>query len=158
MKLWLHCIIGVMSYASHQQVIFHKQNKKVNLDAFFIIRVYKQIYTLCTSFGHLFICCIPQPIQISINGEKNTTQNVKLPIKHCDMARKVTGCTSCLLFRVIKKINFGLGHSCSRLMICRPILFTWTICAGQCLASAPSQAYSSPLYHEKTNDLHYSQL
>lgn len=54
------------------------------------------------------------------------------------MVRKVTGCTSCLLFQVIEKISFGHGHRCSRLMIFRTTFFTWTICAGQSLALQPN--------------------
>lgn len=54
------------------------------------------------------------------------------------MVRKVTGCTSCLLFQVIEKISFRHGRRCSRLMIFRPTFFTWTICAGQSLASQPN--------------------
>lgn len=56
MKLWLHYIntIGVMRCASLQQVIHISRIKKVNLDAFCIIRFYKQIYTLCTSSLHTY--------------------------------------------------------------------------------------------------------
>ena len=85
---------------------------------FFIIRFYNRIYTLIQMTHPT-----ANPNWYQWRG-KTSTQNVKLPIKHYDMVRKVTGCTSCLLLRVIKKISSGHGHRCSRLTIFTPIFFT----------------------------------
>lgn len=107
---------------SCQQVFHMSWIKKVNLDTTFISSFYKQIYTLCIVIACLFVHCIPQPKLLSTERKENT-QDVKLPIKHYDMLRKVTGCTSHLLFHLIKKISFRYGHRWSGLMIFRPIFF-----------------------------------
>lgn len=140
MKSWLHFInaIHVTRCASTQQVIHRSRMKKGNSDAFLIRWFLKQIHTLCTLVYMLTHMSHPtaNPNEYQQRGKK--TQTVKLPIKQYDVARKVTGCTPCLLFWVIKKISFGHGHRCSGLVIFRPIFVTWTVSAGQRLASQPN--------------------
>lgn len=144
MKSWLHFInaICVTRCASPQQVIHRSRMKKGNSDAFLMRRFQKQIHTLVYTLTHMSHPTA-NPNEYQRRGKH--TQTVKLPIKHCDVVRKVTGCTPCLLFWVIKRIRFGHGHRCSRLVIFRPILVTCTVCAGQRLASQPNiQLLSRP--------------
>lgn len=104
----------------------------------------------------MFICTLhptASPNHYQWRG-KNSTQDVKLPIKHYDMWRKVTGFTSHLLFHLIKKISFRYGHRCSRLMIFRPMIFFSLEQFVQASIYPHGQTYSSHPYKGKTNDLH----